>query len=104
MIFHSTTQGNAQGNICRAAPPHSHHQVSASDEAYVEWNLRLLHNTGLANLLDGCAASVPCHAPGEPPVGLTLGGMGGADKQVLAVAVAVERALAPITSPPKAEE
>ena len=60
----------------------------------MRWNLRLLHNTGLANILDACAASVPCHVRArEPPVGLSLHARRGADRAVLAVAMGVERAL-----------
>ena len=40
-------------------------EVDATDQAYFDWNLRLLRNTGIANVLDGCAATIPCHSPGE---------------------------------------
>jgi aspartyl-tRNA(Asn)/glutamyl-tRNA(Gln) amidotransferase subunit A len=69
-------------------------EASASDEAYFRWNGRILRNTGLANFLDGCAATVPCHAPGEAPVGLMLSGVAMADRHVLAVARTVEGVLA----------
>lgn len=72
-------------------------EVSGSDEDYVRCNLKLLRNTGIMNLLDGCAATIPCHRPGEPPVGLSIAGMGGTDKHVLAVAQAVEAALSCIS-------
>jgi aspartyl-tRNA(Asn)/glutamyl-tRNA(Gln) amidotransferase subunit A len=68
-------------------------EASASDEAYFHWNSRILRNTGLANFLDGCAATVPCHAPGEAPVGLMVGGVAMSDRHVLAAARTVERAL-----------
>ena len=64
--------------------------TAASDEAYVATNLKLLRNTGLINALDGCAASIPCHAPDAPPVGFAVAGMRGADAHVLGVAQAVE--------------
>jgi aspartyl-tRNA(Asn)/glutamyl-tRNA(Gln) amidotransferase subunit A len=69
-------------------------EASASDEAYFRWNGRILRNTGLINFLDGCAATVPCHKPGEAPVGLMLCGVAMADRHVLAVARAVEGVLA----------
>ena len=69
-------------------------EASASDEAYFRWNARILRNTGLANFLDGCAATLPCHAPGEAPVGLMVCGVAMADRQVLAAARAVEDVLA----------
>ena len=70
-------------------------EVSASAEAYVNANLRLLRNTGVANMLDGCAITLPCHSPsdGELPVGLMLVGVGGSDRRLLAIAQGVEAAL-----------
>ncbi len=56
-------------------------------------NLLLLRNTAMGNFLDRCAASIPCHAPGEAPVGLTVMGETGGDRRLLAVAAAVEAAL-----------
>jgi aspartyl-tRNA(Asn)/glutamyl-tRNA(Gln) amidotransferase subunit A len=69
-------------------------EAGASDEAYFQWNARILRNTGLANFLDGCAATLPCHAQGEAPVGLMVGGMAMSDRRVLATACGVEAALA----------
>lgn len=68
-------------------------EVTASDDAYVRINSRLLRNTSLVNLFDGCALSVPCHAPGSAPVGLMIAGAHGRDEQVLAIGHAVEAAL-----------
>ena len=68
-------------------------EVDESMEAYARMNLLLLRNTGLINMLDGCALSLPCHAKGEPPVGLMVAGMGGADTRVLAAGLAIEAAL-----------
>ncbi|MDH4192242.1 MAG: amidase, partial [Betaproteobacteria bacterium] len=72
-------------------------EVEASDEAYFKWNARVLRNTGLINFLDGCAATLACHAPGEPPVGLMVCGTALGDRRVLAVAQALEQALVPLT-------
>jgi aspartyl-tRNA(Asn)/glutamyl-tRNA(Gln) amidotransferase subunit A len=69
-------------------------EVSASDDAYFRWNGRILRNTGLANFLDGCAATLPCHAAGTAPVGLMVSGVAMADRHVLAVARSVEGVLA----------
>lgn len=69
-------------------------EASESDEAYFRWNARILRNTGLANFLDGCAATLPCHSPGEAPVGLMVCGVAMADRHVLAVARTVEGVLA----------
>jgi aspartyl-tRNA(Asn)/glutamyl-tRNA(Gln) amidotransferase subunit A len=68
-------------------------EASASEEAYFRWNARLLRNHGLINFLDGCAASLPCSDPGAAPVGLMVCGAAGADRRILAVSHAIERAL-----------
>jgi len=69
-------------------------EVSADDEAYFRWNSRLLRNCGLINFLDGCAATVPCHAPDTGPVGLMVCGTALRDRHVLAVAKSIEDSLA----------
>jgi aspartyl-tRNA(Asn)/glutamyl-tRNA(Gln) amidotransferase subunit A len=74
------------------APPIA--EVDASDDAYFRWNMRILRIVGLVNFLDGCAASVPCHEHGAAPVGLMVSGPAMSDRRILAVAAAVERALA----------
>ena len=55
----------------------------------------VLRNTSIANFLDGCAISLPCHRAGEAPVGLMLIGENGADRRLLAIAAAVEAKVAP---------
>jgi len=57
-------------------------EASASDEAYFRWNARILRNTGLANFLDGCAATLPCQAPGDAPVGLMVCGVAMSDRHM----------------------
>ncbi|HEY6967519.1 MAG TPA: amidase [Burkholderiales bacterium] len=73
-------------------------EASASDDAYFRWNGRILRNTGLVNFLDGCAATLPCHARGDAPVGLMVSGVAMSDRRVLAAARAVEVALAGVTA------
>jgi aspartyl-tRNA(Asn)/glutamyl-tRNA(Gln) amidotransferase subunit A len=68
-------------------------EADASDEAYFQWNARILRNPGVVNFLDGCAASVPCQAPGGAPVGLSAFGPALADRRVLGAAAAIERVL-----------
>jgi aspartyl-tRNA(Asn)/glutamyl-tRNA(Gln) amidotransferase subunit A len=65
----------------------------ASDEDYARRNLLSLRNTMVGNILDRCAATVPCQAPDELPVGFMLMGANGADHWLLDVAAAVEKAL-----------
>jgi aspartyl-tRNA(Asn)/glutamyl-tRNA(Gln) amidotransferase subunit A len=75
------------------APPIA--EVDASDESYFRWNMRILGIVGLVNFLDGCAASLPCHAPGAAPVGLMVCGPAMSDRRILSVAAAIERAINP---------
>ncbi|HEV7265898.1 MAG TPA: amidase [Falsiroseomonas sp.] len=66
----------------------------AEEAEYNRINLQLLRNTSVANFLDGCSISLPCHAPGEAPVGFMLMGERMGDAKLLAVAQAVEAVLA----------
>ena len=68
-------------------------EATASDEDYFRWNFRIMRNTGLINFLDGCAATLPCHARGGAPVGFMVCGTAMSDRRILAVAAAIERAL-----------
>ncbi|MDO5289166.1 MAG: amidase [Pseudomonadota bacterium] len=68
--------------------------LAASDEAYFAANARMLRNPTFINFLDGCALSLPCHAAGEPPVGLMLAGSALADAHILTLGLGVEQALA----------
>jgi amidase/aspartyl-tRNA(Asn)/glutamyl-tRNA(Gln) amidotransferase subunit A len=64
-----------------------------SDELYTATNLLLLRNPSIVNQLDGCAISLPCHEPGELPVGLMLFSNGHRDDALLDAALQVESAL-----------
>lgn len=68
-------------------------ETDKTDDDYFRWNMRLLRNTGLANVLDGCGVTIPCHSPGAAPVGFSVAGLAGTDRRLLAVAQAVERVL-----------
>ncbi|MGK7867493.1 amidase [Falsiroseomonas sp. E2-1-a20] len=77
---------------CPLVPPAI---AAVEDEAeYGRINLLLLRNTSVGNFLDRCAISLPCHRPGEAPVGFQLMGEHGGDARLFAVAAAVEAALA----------
>ena len=65
-----------------------------SDDAFFAANRLLLRNTFVINFLDGCSISLPCHQPGELPVGLMLSAPGGHDAALLGLALSVEAALA----------
>jgi aspartyl-tRNA(Asn)/glutamyl-tRNA(Gln) amidotransferase subunit A len=65
------------------------------DDAYRRANMLVLRNTSIANFLDGCAISLPCHRAGEAPVGLMLFGKHGADRRLLAMSAAIEQVVSP---------
>ena len=78
---------------CPRVPP-AIAEVEADDEAYTATNLLMLRNTAAANFLDRCAISIPCHDPGEAPVGLMLMGETMGDARLFRIAASVEAALA----------
>jgi len=69
-------------------------RVLTDDIEFFRINGLLLRNTSVVNMLDGCAISLPCHAPGQLPVGLMLWHSALQDDAVLDVALQVETALA----------
>jgi aspartyl-tRNA(Asn)/glutamyl-tRNA(Gln) amidotransferase subunit A len=65
------------------------------DPAFFNLNGLLLRNPGVVNLLDGCALTLPCHAPDELPVGLMVWHGAMRDDAILNIAQQVERLLRP---------
>ena len=63
------------------------------DEAFFRTNNLLLRNPSAINMLDGCALSLPCHVPGELPVGLMVWHGALHDDTVLNVSLQIEQAL-----------
>jgi len=70
----------------------------AADEPYRRVNALVLRNPSIANFVDGCAMSLPCHRAGEAPVGLMLFGAHGADRRLLAIGAAIEKVVSPAVS------
>jgi aspartyl-tRNA(Asn)/glutamyl-tRNA(Gln) amidotransferase subunit A len=68
--------------------------IESSDDAYFHANGLILRNPGVINFIDGCSLSIPCHFPGEAPVGLMISGLANADKNILNIGAAIEAALA----------
>jgi aspartyl-tRNA(Asn)/glutamyl-tRNA(Gln) amidotransferase subunit A len=66
-----------------------------AEERFRAVNVLVLRNTTIANVLDRCAISLPCHRRGDAPVGLMLVGEHGADRRLLAIAAAVEQVVSP---------
>ena len=60
------------------------------DEHFFRVNMQLLRNTGVVNMLDGCAISIPCHQPSEMPVGLMIWSTQLKDDLVLNIAKNIE--------------
>ena len=67
--------------------------LEAEDAEFNRVNTLMLRNTALANFLDRCAISLPCHKAGEPPAGLMLVGETGADAALFSLAAGVEAAM-----------
>jgi aspartyl-tRNA(Asn)/glutamyl-tRNA(Gln) amidotransferase subunit A len=65
----------------------------ADETDYGRVNMLQLRNPAIGNFLDRCAISLPCHAPGEAPVGLMLMGETMGDARLFRIAAAVEEAL-----------
>ncbi len=74
------------------APPTA--SIASDDAEFFRVNALLLRNTSVVNMLDGCALSLPCHTPGQLPVGLMVWSTALRDDVVLDVSLAIEAALA----------
>ncbi len=69
-----------------------------AEEQFRTVNLLMLRNTTIANVLDRCAISVPCHRGGDAPVGLMLVGEHGTDRRLFSIATAIEQIVSPVPS------
>lgn len=67
--------------------------LEADEAQYVAVNAAMLRNPSIVNFMDGCAISLPCHAAGDAPVGLSLAGLPMRDAALLAWAADIERTL-----------
>jgi len=68
--------------------------LESSDEAYFDANAAMLRNPSVINFLDGCSLSIPCHHPGNAPVGLMVSALCGHDRELLRIGNSIEDALA----------
>ena len=66
-----------------------------NEDDYIRNNVLVLRNPTVANFLDRCAISIPATARGEAPVGFMLMGAHGADEELLALAMSVEKIVRP---------
>ncbi|VVE18089.1 Glutamyl-tRNA(Gln) amidotransferase subunit A [Pandoraea iniqua] len=62
----------------------------ANDEGYRRYNMLLMRNSRVANVLDRCAITLPADRRDRLPVGVTLMGPRGYDEALLTIAEAVE--------------
>src|SRR5881392_4183299 len=92
----NSSSRSAPGATCAiVAPPIAQVAPGAErDEEFFRVNALLLRNTSVVNMLDGCAISIPCHAPDELPVGLMIWQSAMRDDTVLNIARQAEAALA----------
>jgi aspartyl-tRNA(Asn)/glutamyl-tRNA(Gln) amidotransferase subunit A len=65
----------------------------AADDEYLRINAAILRNPSLVNFLDRCALTLPCHEPGEAPVGLTLMGEHLGDRRLISIGLSCEALL-----------
>ena len=63
------------------------------DAAYSRMNLLALRNPSISNSSTAARSHLPCHDLGRLPVGLTIAGLHGADRQRLSIAAAIEKIL-----------
>ncbi len=82
--------------VAIAAPPIA--DLLADDDVYARVNLLVLRNTSMVNAADGCALTVPMHAPGTAPAGLMIVGPGDADRRILAIGATLEAVLRAATA------
>jgi aspartyl-tRNA(Asn)/glutamyl-tRNA(Gln) amidotransferase subunit A len=75
------------------APPIE--RLQSDPEEYRRVNRLLLRNPSIANFLDLCSLTLPCHQSGEAPVGLMLIGRTGQDRSLLSTGLAIEAILLP---------
>ncbi len=64
------------------------------DAEYGRINLKVLRNTAILNILDGCSIAVPMHRVGAPPTSLMISGPAMTDRRIFALAASIERGLA----------
>jgi aspartyl-tRNA(Asn)/glutamyl-tRNA(Gln) amidotransferase subunit A len=67
---------------------------AGNEPLWLATNRRMIRNPGIANFLDRCGLSIPCHERGGAPVGFSLMGETLGDRRLLAIGLAVEAILA----------
>ncbi|MAF48348.1 MAG: amidase [Rhodospirillaceae bacterium] len=75
------------------APPIS--QFEGSDEALRDPFIIVIRNASIANLLQRCALTIPCHEAGSAPVGFMLMGEAMRDHRLMGIGQSVEALISP---------
>jgi len=83
----------AMPTIVTTAPPIA--RFTETEEGRRDFFVIVIRNASIANMLERCALTVPCHEPGAAPVGFTLMGERMADKRILAIGQSVEKIVSP---------
>jgi aspartyl-tRNA(Asn)/glutamyl-tRNA(Gln) amidotransferase subunit A len=78
------------------APPIA--DIGTDEAKWLAANRLMIRNPGVANFLDRCALTIPCHEPGTAPVGFSLMGEAMADQRLLAIGLSVEEVLARVST------
>ena len=65
-------------------------------ESKIQQSALSLRNTAVSNYLDRPTISIPCHAPGTGPVGLSIVGSRQHDRRLIAIAAACEANISPV--------
>ena len=73
------------------APPIA--DYAGNEERWLATNRLMTRNPGVANFLDRCAITLPCHDEGGPQVGISVMGETLGDRRLLALAHAMEPVL-----------
>ncbi len=76
------------------APPIE--QFKGADDRLRDPHIIVIRNASIANLLDRCALTIPCHDAGEAPVGFMLMGETMTDKRLIGIGLSVESLISPI--------
>jgi aspartyl-tRNA(Asn)/glutamyl-tRNA(Gln) amidotransferase subunit A len=68
-------------------------EINESEPGYYQREATVRRNTSVANFLDGCALTLPCHEAGDLPCGLSVVGLHGSDTTILRIGRAIETLL-----------
>lgn len=68
-------------------------ELEGDERRYLTMSRVITRNPLIANFLDRCALTVPCHEPGTAPVGLTIMGETMGDRRILSLGLSIKAEL-----------